>query len=1240
MKRKTRFMALLVIFTLIIQLIPTNLIYAKAKGNEKQKTEKVNDFTSLYNYSLISTGDKTLDISGSESNISNNVLSNGTFNFFGSRLNIGASCITKNKITTAGAEINIKEKLEEYGEISIPSLDKDINKMLEDGFKTYDEDKLFNDEEKVDTSIKVNGNIKIDGKEFKGDKYIIASQDINLSSRNTSNNSEKGFVLYSEKGNINISSSNVNMNGLIYAPNGTVTITSANFNLNGLIIAKNIVYRGSRFNIKVFEGLKDLVPTEIKLELADKDKDGCPDFLEDKLGLNKDKADTDEDGLLDDFEALKLLNATDGTKKDTDNNGISDADEDTDKDGLKNIDEQRLVLDPLSPDTDNDGLLDGDEINKFGTNALKKDTDDDKLNDGEEKKLGTNPLNPDTNGNGILDGDEKYNQSFEDSQTGAKVDIVANGDISNDVRIKEVSEDSVVNKLDCLVSKPVDIQLDKEFEKATVSLEVDSSKLPNNDIENVQIFYFDEELMTMVPLEKQGIDKENNRVWGETDHFTTFVLFYVPNWYTLWQAPLNKGNRDEADLKYIDMMFTIDCSGSMSSSDSQGNRKEAAKRFVDGLIKGDRAGVVAFESYAQLLSPLTEDLEDVKKNIDRVWEWGGTNIGAGADMANNELIKNGRKDAVKAQILLTDGSGSYSSKTIKDAIENEIIIYTIGLGRYVDSARLKEMAESTGGMYFPVVNSEDLPDVFDRIQDETGKVVDTDEDGVPDNVEVEGIRDGLGNIYYTDPNNPDTDGDGRTDGQEVGDILSNKYNEYYYMDSDPTVADTDGDGLSDLDESELGTKSYDPDSDFDGLIDCDEVNMGYNPINRNSDNDSYDDKEEYEKELDPFFYDKVWYEHIKDVAAGALWGDAGNFAVSWGLMEDYTWNSLGYIGGHIASGLAAIGDIRDLIASVANGDVVSSILNLLGLVPAFGDAGKIASNLVEFGGRNVDNIPKMVTYITRELEDSPEVYKVVSESILPIACKNSEVLGDLKSFNKVDNDTLLELAKKANKLDVISDLSKRGLCKLSDEIFSAADKAIINNRVIKFWGENLSPKVLAEATATEGAILKYENEGYKLVYAQRKKLRNGVHGPDIIMQKGDDVLIIEAKGSYAEKAIMSDGKKKGTRLTAELKNDENKKILVSYLSREWLSIGADKRYMNSFEKLANQGLSEIHGLNYEEALNIMDNIIRNKGKYKASVVYGGVKNSNINWGSNISDYIEELLNENNASSIEMLKFDM
>ena len=128
---------------------------------------------------------------------------------------------------------------------------------------------------------------------------------------------------------------------------------------------------------------------------------------------------------------------------------------------------------------------------------------------------------------------------------------------------------------------------------------------------------------------------------------------------------------------------------------------------------------------------------------------------------------------------------------------------------------------------------------------------DTDQDGVGDMDEL---------VFLTDPNNPDTDADGLTDGLEIEvygtnpiiadtdwDGLLDGQEVYFVNASDPTLRDTDRDGLPDGDEVLL--YQSDPshsDSDQDGLFDANEVLiLGSSPIMRDTDSDGMDDLYEY-----------------------------------------------------------------------------------------------------------------------------------------------------------------------------------------------------------------------------------------------------------------------------------------------------------------------------------------------------------------------------------------------------------
>ena len=111
---------------------------------------------------------------------------------------------------------------------------------------------------------------------------------------------------------------------------------------------------------------------------------------------------------------------------------------------------------------------------------------------------------------------------------------------------------------------------------------------------------------------------------------------------------------------------------------------------------------------------------------------------------------------------------------------------------------------------------------------------DSDGDGLWDGEEVK--------KYFTDPLNPDTDGDGLKDGEEV-----------HNYKTDPNRADTDGDGLKDGDEVlKHKTDPLKADTDGDGLNDYEEI-MTYktDPLKVDTDGGSVGDGVEVNRGTDP-----------------------------------------------------------------------------------------------------------------------------------------------------------------------------------------------------------------------------------------------------------------------------------------------------------------------------------------------------------------------------------------------------
>ena len=195
----------------------------------------------------------------------------------------------------------------------------------------------------------------------------------------------------------------------------------------------------------------------------------------------------------------------------------------------------------------------------------------------------------------------------------------------------------------------------------------------------------------------------------------------------------------------IDIMLSIDVSGSMLARDFKPDRITAAKEVAASFISdrvGDRLGLVVFAGEAFTQSPLTTDQSTLQTLLARIRSGlieDGTAIGNGLATAINRLRESEAKS--KVIILLTDGinnRGEIAPMTAAEIARAQgIRVYTIGVGTRgtapypavdmfgnmtfinqkveIDEKTLTEIARLTGGRYFRATDKEKLQAIYDEI---------------------------------------------------------------------------------------------------------------------------------------------------------------------------------------------------------------------------------------------------------------------------------------------------------------------------------------------------------------------------------------------------------------------------------------------------------------------------------------------------------------------------------------------
>jgi len=185
-----------------------------------------------------------------------------------------------------------------------------------------------------------------------------------------------------------------------------------------------------------------------------------------------------------------------------------------------------------------------------------------------------------------------------------------------------------------------------------------------------------------------------------------------------------------------DMVFVVDCSLSMTTTDVTPSRLQRAKFSLLDFVRRQshgRVGLVAFAGSAFLQCPLTFDTDAFEESLlaldEKTMPIPGTDIGRALNEAYHAMDKKNRHKLV---VLLTDGEDLEKSgvAVAKHLATNGVVVFTIGVGTAsgkeietrnpagqpellrdgkgeivhsrLDEETLREIAEATGGSYYPL----------------------------------------------------------------------------------------------------------------------------------------------------------------------------------------------------------------------------------------------------------------------------------------------------------------------------------------------------------------------------------------------------------------------------------------------------------------------------------------------------------------------------------------------------------
>ena len=276
-------------------------------------------------------------------------------------------------------------------------------------------------------------------------------------------------------------------------------------------------------------------------------------------------------------------------------------------------------------------------------------------------------------------------------------------------------------------------------------LKAQNDKLDNKLSKYLSIYYLSLENVSNIDLIAIVSDESGNIYAASKTFIETLPAGKTAPLVFTWPEPFRETGNNICDYP-ADVSLIIDRSGSMDDLSLDPPQpltdvKNTALYFISQFGKNIQHSLVSFanEPSQPIDAPLGFNLGIIRQAVNNIsiatTSIQNTNIGGAILSAREELNSaRHRKSIDKALVLLTDGVATLPVKTeVKDypktyalesaelAKKDGISIYTIGLGKNVDTDLLKRIATSTAEAYFAPSTNE-LNNIYQQIATKICKI--------------------------------------------------------------------------------------------------------------------------------------------------------------------------------------------------------------------------------------------------------------------------------------------------------------------------------------------------------------------------------------------------------------------------------------------------------------------------------------------------------------------------------------